>query len=254
MFSIVRSIMLITVVVIIAVFVYYLIYARSINRKICNGQITNRKMVDIPKVIMIASIILLLLYSVALSVGLEQSYKNAAIVNRDDFSVIDLSDYSYCSYSGTKESNDASFAKIYSKESNEGYKKSVQRDGDFEFAVFIRTGDHDSFHPDFLCYVDYVGEAGAEFSIYGKSSYIEKESDKELFGKSSGGGSLSAGRLYIGNINDDENFMIRIGLLDKEAEQKYREAESRAYEEDNGEFPDIMDYARGGGSVTITID
>lgn len=254
MFSIVGSIVLITFIVIIAVFVYYLIYARSINRKICNGQIINRKMVDIPKVIMIAIIILLLLYSVALSVGLEQSYKNAAIVNRDDFSVINLSDYSYYGYSGMKESNDASFAKVYSKESNEGYKKTVQRDGDFEFIVFTRTTDHDSFHPDFLCYVDYVGEADAELLMYEKSSYIEKVSDKEVFGKSSGGGSLSDGRLYIGNINDDEKFRITIGLLDEEAKQKFSEADSKAYEEDNGEFPDILDYATSAGSVTITIE
>ncbi|MGN0395104.1 MAG: hypothetical protein ACI4EF_07060 [Coprococcus sp.] len=151
---------------------------------------------------------------------------------------------SYASY--------ASFAKVYSKESNEGYSKSIVNDGDFVFTIFVRNSDHDDFHPDYLCYVDYTGEVKDELSFYNGAMYIDNENGEETGGTSSGGGYIE-NRLYIGNLNDGESLKITAGVLDYDSEQAFLEAKYEAYESDKGEFPSYIDYAISYGSTVITI-
>ena len=201
MFSIIWIIVMVTFIVVIAVFGYYLFYVNNINKKIQREQVSNKKMIDIPKTIMIAIMVLLLFYSIILSAELRRSNNKEEIVNRNNFAVIDLSDYTFYSSLGSRENNDASYARAYSKEANQGYKKSVVRDGDFVFTIFTRSTDQDDFHPDYLCYVDYVGEVKSELLRYNKCEYIDNASGKETFGISNGGGDVQVNLLYIGNFS-----------------------------------------------------
>lgn len=254
MFSIIRIIVMVTFIVVIAVFGYYLFYVKNINKKIQHEQVSNKKMVDMPKTIMVAIMVLLLFYSIILSTELRRSNNKEEIVNRNNFAVIDLSDYTfYCSL-GSRENNDASYARAYSKEANQGYKKSVVRDGDFVFTIFTRSTDQDDFHPDYLCYVEYVGEVKSELLRYNKCEYIDNASGKETFGISNGGGDVQVNLLYIGNLNDGVSFKITEGILDAAGQQQFANAEGEAYKADKGEFPSFTEYALSSGSVIITIE
>lgn len=256
MFSIIGMIFLCTIIVLVAVVVYYIIYANRINKKIQSGDISIKKMIDIPKVIMISIIVLLLMYSIILSIDIEQCQRahNSQLNNRNNYVEIDLTDYKFCSYSGTLETNDASFAKIYSKEENEGYKKTIHKDGDFVFTVFTRISSHDDFHPDYLCYVDYVGAIDEAYSQYENCEYLDTASGKSHGGMGAGGSTPKRSTLFIGNLNDDESMKITIGLLDEIAEQEYFNAENKAYQEDKGEFPKFSEYANVSGSIVITVE
>jgi len=254
MFNIFSVIVMVTLVVGIIVFCYYLIYVNNINKKIQNGKVSNKKMTDIPKVIMITIIVLILFYSIILSVGLRQADKNGAIVNHNNFVAIDLSDYTFNSYSGLRETDDASFARVYSKEVNAGYDKSIVRDSDFVFTIFIRNTDQDDFHPDYLCYVDYVGEVKTELVKHTNFEYIDVVSGKVAGGISSGGGDVQISLLYIGNLNAGESFRITEGVLDAAAEQELGKADEEAYKADKGEFPSFTEYALTSGSAIITIE
>lgn len=253
MFNIIVIIVLVTFIIGIAMFCYYLIYAHNINKKIQSGQVNHKKMIDIPKAMMIAIIILLLSYSVILSVGLKQSYDITTTTNRNNFSIIDLSDYTFCGYSGTRGNDDASYTKVYSKKENKGYDKSVIKDGDFLFTLFTRNTDYDEFHPDFLCYVDYIGKMKSDFTRYEMCEYINISNSQAKESVVNGGGNLKTSLLYIGNLNERESFKITECVFDEKTEAKFSKANEKAYKNDKGEFPSIKKYALSSGSATITI-
>lgn len=254
MLRILSSIILITFIVVLVVFIYYLIYSKKINKKIQSGQVVDRKMMDIPKTIKIAMITLLLAYFTIVLVSVMQDKNSVVTITRQEFAVIDLTDYKFSSYFGARENDDASFAQVYSKESNEGYKKTVVKDGDFIFTVFTTISGSDNFHPDFLCYVDYVGEDKSELRRYTNCQFIYNTSKEISSSASCGVGEIEKELLYVGNLNGGDSFKITESLLDATGEQKYSKAEEEAYKEDKGQFPSFSDYAISSGSVTITID
>ena len=117
----------------LAVFIYYLIYTHNINQKIKSGGISGRKLIDIPKAIMITVIVVLVLFCGILSHSLQSAYHDTERDTRNHYAVINVSDpqnYEYISYFGSTELDDASFAKVYSIDQNPGY-----------------TPRHDSFRP-----------------------------------------------------------------------------------------------------------
>lgn len=252
MFSIIRIITLIAVLSLIAVFVYYIIYSRHINMKIASGEITGKRMVDIPRVIFTVTLAVLLIYALTVTFALKQSRNQVYEENRNTFSVINLSDYTFDSCSGTLADRDASYARIYSKESNDGYRKTVSKDGDFIFTAFTRAGQHDAFHPDFLCFVDYTGEKAEDLSLYETYEYADTDTMESAGEIGSGGGRPADSMLVIGNANDTDSFRITLSLLDGKGENEYSEAYHKAYEEDKGNFPCASDYAVSTGSVVIT--
>lgn len=253
MFSIIKIITLIAALSFVAVSVYYIIYSRHINSKIASGVITGKRMIDISKVIIIVILVDLLIYSMIVTHTLKQSQNQMAEENRNTFSVISLSDYTYSGYNGMLLDKDASYAKNYSRENNDGYQRTIFQDGDFAFTVFTRAGQHDAFHPDFFCFVDYTGETSEEISLYEFYEYLEIDSMESFGGIGSGGGLPAESFLIIGNVNDTDSFKINLSLLDNKGENAYFEADQKAYEEDKGNFPDASDYAVSTGSVVITV-
>lgn len=254
MFGIARILFLIVIIVALVVFVYYLLYSRRINAKIASGEIDGRRMIDIPSLIRTVVFVALIIYALIISITLISNEKQETVENRNYFSVVDLSDYTYSAYDGTLVDTDASYAKSYSRESNEGYQKSTSQDGKFTFTAFTRTGEHDAFHPDFFCFVDYTGEDSAElFSLYEYYEFIDTLTTESYGGVGSGGGYIEESFLIIGNINETESFKITLSLLDGKGEESYSEADRKAYEEDKGNFPSAADYALSTGSVVITV-
>ncbi|MBQ0037907.1 MAG: hypothetical protein KBS74_04460 [Clostridiales bacterium] len=252
MFGIARILFLIVIIVALVVFVYYLLYSRRINAKIASEEIEGRRMIDIPSLIRTVVIVALIIYALIITITVISSEKQESVENRDGFSVIDLSDYTYSAYDGTLVDTDASYVKNYSRESNEGYQKNIVQDGDFTFTAFTRTGEHDVYHPDFFCFVDYTGEDGANLSLYEYYEFIDTITAERYGGIGSGGG-IEESFLIIGNINETESFKITLSLLDGKGEESYSEADRKAYEEDKGNFPSAADYALSTGSVVITV-
>lgn len=252
MFGIARMLFLIVIIVVLVVFVYYLFYSRRINAKIASGEIEGRRMIDIPSLIRTVIIVALIIYALIITITVISNEKQETMENRNYFSVVDLSDHTYSAYDGSLVGTDASYVKNYSRESNEGYQKSTSQDGEFTFTAFTRTGEHDAFHPDFFCFVDYTGEDGANLSLYEYYEFIDTLTTESYGGIGSGGG-IEESFLVIGNINETESFKITLSLLDGKGEKEYFESDRKAYEEDKGSFPSAADYALSTGSVVITV-
>lgn len=173
--------------------------------------------------------------------------------NHNSFSVVSLPDYTYSAYAGRLVGSDASYMKNYSKEANEGYKKSILPDGDFTFTLFTRTGEYDKFYPDFFCYVDYTGKRDADFSLYEKYECINRATKEKLGGVGSGGGLPSDGFLVVSNLNESDTFVITLSILNGKAEEEWFKAEKEALQEDKGEFPAVSDYALSTGRIEISL-
>lgn len=63
-------------------------------------------------------------------------------VPRNNFAIIDVSDednYTYAGYLGSSDLEDASFAKVYSKDTNEGYSKEVIKSGEYICAMIMQN-------------------------------------------------------------------------------------------------------------------
>ncbi len=254
MTSIINIIVFTTVTVLVIVIAYYCFYTYKINQKIQNEEITEKRMVDVSKVVMTTVIVLLIFYSIVLGIGLKQSRAQNSVINRNSYVSIDLNDYTYASYMGYKESDDASFAKLYSKDSNAGYTKDVQTDGDFVFTIFTRIGDGDNYHPDFLCFVDYVGEVTEGMCMYDEVAYHVTANGTRGGAMGTGGYGVKKSMLYMGNINVGQTLSITIGILNEQDEAEYRLADEKAYKEDEGEFPSFKDFSTSFGNVNIVIE
>ncbi len=250
MFGIIGICVVIALLAVLMVFGYYLIYTNRINKKIRSGEVTGKRLVDIPKIIMIAVIIVLVLYCGVLSHALRTADSNGSKIVRNNYAVIDVSDpenYRYASYFGDAWLDDASFAKVYSVDQNAGYTKEVVEDGDFVFTVFKRNAAADSFHPDFLCYVEYTGNQSDDMVLHHSASFTSKDgSIGEGFG-----GEVSDLLLFIGNLDEDNVFTASFSLLDEKAESEFADAMQKAMDEDKGDFPSEKDFAIDTAEVTI---
>lgn len=254
MYNILRILFLIAMVAALVVAVYYLFYSRRINEKIAGGVSSGRPMIDIPSLVRVAAFAALIIYAVILTVAVISGGRQQPAENRDSFSVIDLTDYTYRGYSGSLVCADASYAKIYSKDSNAGYEKQIVRDGDFTFTAFTRTGAHDVYHPDFFCFVDYTGAQSDEFFMYDYYEYIDCSTAQTLGGIGSGGGCMDGSFLVIGNINEAEQFQLTLSLLDGKGEDAYFDATDKALEADQGKFPAAAEFAFSTGRVVIAVE
>lgn len=261
MLAIISTIISVAILISVGLFVYFLVYKYKINRKIINGEVTERKMTDIPKMIMIGVIIFLLIVSVINFYAYIDALRKTEEIgkNRDSLVVIDVSDkkdYKLKSYSLGKNSDDnlnVDFAYIYSEKENSGYDREVQTKGNFTFTIFKRKGPADNFHPDFLCFVENNGENNNELEYYSSVGFADKNSNS-LNG--TGFDSSEKKMLYIGDLNDDESFKITLSTIDREAQNKFDEDTEKVYKKDpksSDEFPKIEDYAISSESVSIII-
>lgn len=124
----------------LAIGVYYVLYARTINKRIREGKNSGKKLLDIPRTVSLVVIALLIFYTVIVSFDYRQ-YRHAIEnqrQNRNNIARVDLSDYSYCGYTGNIVLEDASFLKAYSKEKNDGYKKTVSKEGNVNDGQSVR--------------------------------------------------------------------------------------------------------------------
>lgn len=255
MLAVSRIFVLLVVLIIVVIFIYRRIYTHNINKRIQLGEIQGGKMVDMSKMINIAVIVGLIVYSVIVTYLVNDYANQEYTVSRNDYAVIDVSnpeEYKYAGYFGNAELEDASFAKGYNKEENPGYEKEIVESGDYVFTVFTRTAPADNFHSDFLCFVEYVGTEKEKYTCYDNAGYqVLKEDGGYSFAGSAG--DITDCLLYIGNLDEDCSFQITMSLLDEEAEQKYMQAEEQAYLDDKGEFPNVEDYAVSVATVSIQI-
>lgn len=255
MFRVSILFILLVALVVTLIFVYRLIYTHNINKKIQSGEIQGRKMMDLSRMVTIAVIIGLILYSGIVTYVVNDYANQESHVLRNNYAIIDVSNpdkYEYAGYFGSVQLKDASYAKMYNKDENTGYEKEVVTSGDYVFTVFTRSAPADSFHPDFLCFVEYIGADKEKYVCYDKAGFqaIGEEEDQFFAGSA---GNISDGLLYIGYLEEGHSFQISMSLLDQEAEKNYMEAEELAYKEDKGQFPEVEDFAVSVGSVDIQI-
>lgn len=255
MFRISILFVLLVLLVVVIIFVYRLIYTYNINKKIQSGEIQGGKMVDLSRMVTIAIIVGLVIYSGIVTYVANDYASQEYQISRNNYAIIDVSNpdnYEYAGYFGNIQLKDASYAKVYNKDENPGYEKEVVASGDYVFTVFTRTAPADSFHPDFLCFVEYVGVEKENYVCFNNAGFQAIREDEDHFFAGSAG-DISDCLLYIGYLEKDYSFQISMSLLDAEAEQKYMNAEQQAYEEDKGEFPEVEDFAVSVGCINIQI-
>ena len=254
MFSVSRILILILLLVMIFIVAYKMVYTYKINKRIHMGEIVGKPYVDMSRMIIFAVITGLVIYSGLLTYIVSDSGNQEQHVSRNNYAIIDVSnpeEYKYTGYFGNVELEDASFAKVYSKEENPGYNKEVIASGEYLFTVFTRNAPADSFHPDFLCFVEFKGDENTELSCYSNVGFQAFEED-DYFSVGTAG-DVSECLLYIGNVDVDYSFQISMALIDKEAEQLYLEAEKIA-EKENQKEPKVEDFADSVGGVTIIVE
>lgn len=254
-FSLLGIIVLIVFPAALLLFVYYLIYTNRINKKIQSGEITGRRLVDIPKMVMTAVITVLLILCLIFYGSAQDANLARGTVVRNNYAVIDFSDpddLKYAGYFGGTELDDASFAGVYSIDENPGYEKEVTVDGDYTFTLFKRTSPADSFHPDFLCFVEYTGDDQDEIVVYYMSTFENPTIKDGTFGIETGGGYVSDKLLYIGNLDEGYDFTLGISLMDDEAKKAYSDASEKGMADDNGQFLKARDFALDYSEIRIS--
>lgn len=233
------------------ILIYAVVYTHKINQRIQSGEVAGRRLVDIPKMVMIEVIIGLVIFS-GILMYVVNDYANAEQhISRNNYAVIDVSDenaYKYAGYFGNVRLEDATFAKVYNKEENAGYEKKIEESGPFRYSIFTRTSVADSFHPDFLCFVEYIGDKKGEYSCYEKTGFCSITEENDYFYAGNGGEDIPDNLLYIGNIDAGCRFDITLSLMDKEAERKYEEAS-----EQNPEC-EAEEYATEMSKVSIVVE
>lgn len=252
MFNLLTIYFFIAFLVVLGLMIYYLVYTAKINKRIRSGDASGKKLVDIPRIIMIVVIAVLVFYYILLL----HSSNTADEASRNDYAIISVegqNEYEYYAYGGNPGLTDASFAGIYSKESNPGYNKEVVKKGDYIFTIFKRKSSPDNFHPDFLCYAEYKGEK-KDMVVYNTSSFVSASDADDHLDSGFGGNSVSDCLLFIGNLNPGYDFHIRFDLMDEKSETAYMDAMEKATEEDKGNFPDIENFATSSAEVAIRFE
>ena len=240
--------------VVLGLLIYYLIYTAKINKRIRSGEVSGKKLVDIPRIIMIFVIAVLGFYCFVLWYYLH----NADGTSRNDYVIIsvDGQDENECyAYGGNLGLDDASFAGVYSKESNAGYNKEVIKDGDYIFTIFKRISKADNFHPDFLCYAEYKGKNKESITVYNTASFVSVSDVDDPWNSGYNGYGISDCLLFIGNMQVGVDFHIRFDLMDEAAEASFTDAKQKnPEEEDNSNSPNPADFATSSAEVTISFD
>lgn len=255
MFGVIKLMVLVVLLVLAVVVLYKLYYTHKINQRIQSGEITGRKLVDLSKMVMVAVIAGLVIYAGILMYVIHDYASMEYRESRNNYAIIDVSgeEYNYISYGGNVPLDDASYAKAYNKEANPGYEKEVLQSGDYQFVLFTRSAAADDFHPDFLCFVDYIGADKEDAICYNTAGFVSLEPEGGyLLGGS--GGEIRDSVLYIGNLDSGCKFSITMNILDSAGEIEYDEAIQQAYKEEKGEFPEPEEFAKTVGKIDIVIE
>lgn len=160
MFSIAIVLLLLlfaAVLAVIGVVVYFILYQKRINQALVNPMGNQRKWPSPGKVALIFVGVILVLFVVFLLIkrgsgateGIDEMYWEGK--------------YDFKTYSAEEMTG---YLANYSIEENEGYTKEVEEIGDIRFTKFISDQPYDTFHPQFVMYVEYIGDDEAGFYGY----------------------------------------------------------------------------------------
>ena len=235
----------------VAFLIYYVIYTVVINHRISKGITDGKRLTDFSKIAMLV-IIAVLAY---MYWSQSKFYNSAYAHTRNNFVSVDVSDPDKPQLMSQTNSDidDISYVTVYSDEENPGYDKNVYAEGDFMYTVFTRAGAVDDFHPDFLCFVEYMGDADESVAFYEMAGFESPEDDGRGWRGGSGGFTFPDEVLYMGNLDEDCTFVVNLCTLDEEEKAAYDAAFEQAMADDKGEFPEWSDFADEASEVRITL-
>lgn len=140
----------IAVVAIAVVTIYFVVYMRSINKRLCESQ-NSKKMWPPLKVCIVTIITALVVFGAIMGIfaasnpskSIGDSYKQASY-NADIYQPQDMEN---------------GYLSMYSISENLGYTKYIKDIGDVRYTYFISDEDYNSYHPAFLIFAEYIGNA-----------------------------------------------------------------------------------------------
>ncbi|MCR5518642.1 MAG: hypothetical protein K6F17_08745 [Lachnospiraceae bacterium] len=255
-------IMIKVAIILIAAILIYLIYMGVytciINKRIKSGKVVKKKGLLGAKDAALAFNTMVLLFTFILYINSSIRYIESAErvkdrTSRNEYMMADVSDPNNIDFmqgSGRyykyKKGGDYSYLSKYSVEANPGYIKEVIEGDMCTFTLFKRSADPDSFHPDFLCFIDYKGER-EDLEIFRYFSFTKKGSSNTLPLSAGGSGSVKKRVLCLGYLAEDSEAVIDIYALTYEAFEQFME-------DDEHKHVEAKDYAMSSDRLVISFD
>ena len=253
---------IIVIVAIVGYLIYMCVYTNIINKRIKRGEVVKKRKVLEPRdaVMCISSMALMVMLIMYLneSIGRRHDYddynddykrevsRNAFVMadasNPEEYVVEQMVDRFY----GGDNELDFSYLSMYSVDENPGYTKEVIEGDLCTFTLFKRKADPNSFHPDFICFIDYKGE-NKDGWMCECLSFMDKNTNDRLPGSAMKGDSVCDRLLFLGNMDKGSEAVIDIYILNDESYE--------LFSEDNGHnFLKVKDYATSSDRLVISFD
>lgn len=182
----------IAVVAIAVVTIYFVIYRRSINKRLCNSK-DSKKMWSPLKVCIVTIIMALVVFGAIMGIfaasnssqGIGDAYKQASY-NANIYQPQDMGN---------------GYLSKYSIAENPGYTKYTKDIGDVRYTYFISDEAYNSYHPAFLIFAEYIGDA--KMAYYDADCSFQTKDGKEINSVSASEGENEKYTCFIGNASVD---------------------------------------------------
>lgn len=182
---------------------YFLIYKRRINRAVTEEKIPKRKMAS-P-----AQFALMMIFIFLLGLGIYLSFLLISTGTQQSSIKTEYYDASY-NFNVYDRSEMDGYLSVYSRESNPGYSKYIETMGDIEFTYFIRDDKHDTYHPSFLIFAEYIGKE--KITQYGYDGNFLSDTEEVIGGFGMAGGSTESCIVAVGNTDIECYFSFEVAF------------------------------------------
>lgn len=197
----------IAIVAIAVVTIYFVIYRHSINKRLCEPQ-NSKKMWSPLKACIVTIITALVVFGAIMGIfaGSNQSksigdaYKQASY-NADIYQPQEMGN---------------GYLRMYSTAENPGYTKYIKDIGNVRYTYFISDETYNSYHPAFLIFAEYIGNA--KMAYYDADCSFQTMDGKEIYSVSAGEGENKKYVCFIGNASVDCSISCIVDYYDEEKE------------------------------------
>ena len=191
----------------VTVAVYFFIYKRNINKALVDRESVRRRMPPPYKVLIVASVIIF--------VGTILFISIKRVGSSDGENIDDKYYEAKYSFNVYQPEEMTGYLSVYSIEENVGYKKYVEEQGDVRVTYFLSEDAYDTYHPEFIAYVEYLGDK--EMLYYGYSGKFLTPEGTNIVGMGAAGADAEEYFVVVGSSSIECVFGLDIYYYDTQA-------------------------------------